>query len=100
MRVIETDKSSPEDLSPFDRSLVYNGLDCCVTAELLDILVPQLDSHTSATYTFSRRLQGPCLEMRLRGVQIDKQRKAEVVEEYLWTLDRLERNLYRIVAEG
>jgi DNA polymerase-1 len=100
MRIINTDEASPADLSAFDRGLVYNGLDCCITRELLDVLLPQLDNHTTGTYAFSRSLQGPCLEMRLRGVRIDKARKAEVIEDYHCTLDRLERQLYRIVADG
>jgi len=33
-----------------------------------DVLLPQLDDHTSATYAFRRALQGPVLEMQLRGI--------------------------------
>jgi len=38
--------------------------------------------------------------MRLRGVKIDKFRKAEVIEQYYRSIDLLERNLERIVLDG
>lgn len=101
MRIVETDKASPTDFkTQWEREQIYNGLDCCVTAEVLDQLLPQLDNNTASTYAFSRALQGPVLEMRLRGVKIDTARKAEVIEEYFNNLDHLERNLERIVREG
>src|SRR5262249_45383559 len=100
MKVIRTHESRPEDLSDFEREMVYNGLDCCVTAEVLAALLPQLDAHTSATYDFSRSLQGPALGMRLRGVLVDKARKAEVIDEFHDKIDTLERQLDRIVLEG
>lgn len=100
MKIIETHKLGPTSLNPTERAWVYNGLDACVTAEVLEVLLPQLDSRTSATYAFSKALQGPVLDMRLRGVRIDMVRRAEVVEEYYQTLDRLELNLERIVREG
>lgn len=100
MKVIETHKLDPLSIPPTERDWVYNGLDCCVTMEVLDQLLPQLDSHTLATYDFSRKLQGPALEMRLRGVRIDKFRKAEVIEQYYRKIDLLERNLERLVFEG
>lgn len=100
MKIIRTDITKPDELSDWEREQVYNGLDCCVTSEVLDVLLPQLDNHTAATYAFSKSLQGPALEMRLRGIRIDKARKAEVIEEYHDTLERLNANLERIVFEG
>lgn len=83
-----------------EREWVYNGLDCCVTTEVLDALTPQLDPFTSHTYDFSRALQGPTLEMRLRGILVDQARKAEVIDEYYNKVELLENNLERIVFEG
>lgn len=100
MKIIETHNLDPVSVPPTERDWIYNGLDCCVTAEVLDQLLPQLDYHTSQTYDFSRALQGPALEMRLRGVRIDKFRKAEVIEEYHRKIDMLERNLERLVLDG
>ena len=100
MKIINTSEVSPDALTKWERDQVYNGLDCCVTAEVLDVLLPQLDGYTAATYAFSKSLQAPVLEMRLRGVLVDQARKEEVIEEFFQKLDRLERNLDRIVLEG
>jgi DNA polymerase I-like protein with 3'-5' exonuclease and polymerase domains len=101
MRIINTGGTTPDDITnQWEREQVYNGLDCCVTSEVLTALLPQLDAHTAATYAFSKALQGPILEMRLRGVLVDQARKAEVIEEYYNTVEALERNLERIVLEG
>ena len=100
MKIIDTSKSLPSSLKPTDRDWVYNGLDCCITAEVLEVLEPQLDSITNRTYRFSRDLQAPVLEMRLRGILIDQARKAAVIDQYYDKLDQLERGLERIVIEG
>src|SRR5258708_35217655 len=101
MRIINTAEVTPDGISnQWTRDQIYNGLDCCVTAEVLDVLLPQLDNHTAATYNFSKALQGPALEMRLRGVRVDLARKAEVIEEFHEKIDHLERNLERIILEG
>ena len=100
MKIIDTSIMVPTDLSQWERDQVYNGLDCCITAEVLDVLIPQLDNHTAATYSFSRALQGPVLEMRLRGVLVDQSRKAEVIDELHSQLEILNSNLERIVLEG
>ena len=100
MKIIDTSEVTPDALTKWERDQVYNGLDCCVTAEVLDVLLPQLDEFTTRTYEFSKSLQAPVLEMRLRGVLVDQARKEEVIEEFYEKLDRLERNLDRIVLEG
>ena len=100
MKIIDTSLSKPEDLSPFEREMVYNGLDCCVTAEVLDALLPQLDHHTARTYEFSKALQGPALEMRLRGCLVDQHRRAQVIDDCYTKIETLEAQLERIVYEG
>jgi len=69
-----------------------------VTAEVLDVLLPQLDTITRATYDFSRALQGPVFDMGLRGVLIDKDRRDEVVEKYGDQLEKLEHQLDMLVG--
>jgi len=99
MKIINT--ANTDDIKDqWTREQIYNGLDVCVTAEVLESILPQLDAHTGPTYAFSKALQGPALEMRLRGVLVDQQRKAEVIDEFHETLDRLESNLSRIALEG
>lgn len=97
MKIIDTSITDPQSLSGWEREQIYNALDVCLTSEILSAIEPQLDNHTSATYTFSRELQAPVLEMRLRGVLVDQQRKAEVIDEYLEKLDIFETSLEAIV---
>src|SRR5579872_4320882 len=99
MKIINTNESRPDDLSPMEREWIYNGLDCALTHEILTALKPQFDEYTSATYNFSKALQGPALEMRLRGVLVDQARKAEVIDDYFAKIERLESQLERIVFE-
>lgn len=100
MKIIHTHLDDPTKLSQWERDQVYNGLDCCVTAEVLECLLPQLDNHTAATYSFSKALQGPALEMRLRGVLVDQHRKNQVIDALFEKLEFLDRNLERIVLDG
>jgi len=100
LKIIESDKVDPSKLSASERDWCYNCWDVCCTHEIIGKLLTQLDNITTSTYAFSRALQGPVLEMRLRGVLIDQARKAEVIEEGYQTIDRLESQLTRIVGEG
>lgn len=101
MRIIRTDEAKPDDITnQWERDQVYNGLDCCVTAEVLAATLSQLDDTTSPTYEFSKALQGPALEMRLRGVLVDQARKAEVIDAYHDKIDQLEQQLEQIVFDG
>ena len=100
MKIILTHEIEPAELSSFEKDCVYNGLDCCVTRDCLDAMLPQLDPHTEATYTLSRALQAPTLEMRCRGVLVDHARRMEVIDEYYEIMERLEAQLNRIVFEG
>lgn len=100
-RIIHTDQCLPSDFkNQWERDQLYNGLDCCVTSEVFEAMEPQLDEHTQATYDFSRALQAPALEMALRGVLVDRIRVSEVIDEFYDKIDRMERNLERIVLEG
>jgi DNA polymerase-1 len=100
LKIIETHNLDPLSIPPTERDWVYNGLDCCVTSEVLEQLLHQLDYHTSQTYIFSGQLQGPVIEMGLRGIRIDGYKKGEVIEKYFRLIDHLERNLEKLVFEG
>ena len=101
MRVIQTADLTPTSLRTETEKLwVYNGLDTCVTFEVLSALLPQLDNQTSTTYAFSRELQGPVLDMRLRGVRVDSERKNRLISDYKEQIATLESDLERIVVEG
>ena len=98
MKIVNT-RNLPK-LTPLESEWVYNGLDCCVTAEILDVLLPQLDKVTAATYDFSRSLQGPVFDMRICGIKVNRRRRSEVLQEYAALVDDYEAKLERIVREG
>ena len=100
MKIVDTSKAMLDELNSTEREWVYNGLDCCVTAEVLDALLPRLNKYTRKTYQFSKDLQGPVLRMRLRGVKVDQERRLDVIEDYRNRVDILEANLERIVRES
>lgn len=100
MRIINTALDTPDTLSPFELEQVYSGLDSAITLECFEEMRGELTPTTAATYEFSKALQGPTLEMRLRGVLVDQARKAEVIEEYFQQIEILEHSLERIVREG
>lgn len=101
MRIIQTADLTPTTLrTATEKDWVYNGLDCCVTAEVLDRLLPELDNLTGSTYTFSRELQGPALDMRLRGVLVDETRRQVVISDFIERMAELEYGLERIAVEG
>jgi len=100
MKIIRTDLTDLTTLPPFDQEQVYNGLDCCVTHDVFAATHPQLDHHTERTYAFSRALQGPVLEMRIRGVLVDMVRRANVVDEICDEIDWVEGRLNQLVLDG
>lgn len=100
MKIIRTHITDPFSLRGFERDQVYNGLDVCATAEILSPMREQLDVHTQATYDLERSLQGPVLEMRLRGVLVDQARKLDVIDDLWDSVEVLEHDLNRIVLEG
>ncbi len=99
-RIIRTHEINPHSLDDWTRSQVYNGLDVCVTHDVFAATEPQLDDLTSCTYSLSRALQGPVLEMRIRGVLVDQARRMEVIDELYEFGSQLEQALDRIVLDG
>ena len=100
MKIIRTHEDDLDKLPEWDMYQCYNGLDCLVTRDVFDSIHPQLDEYTAATYAFSKALQGPTLEMRIRGVLIDQARRMEVIDELFEAGEILQHNLERIVLEG
>jgi len=59
-------------LSPTDAHQIYCGLDSCVTLEIFEGLVNQLDQSTARIYSFERALQAPYLDIMKKGILIDE----------------------------
>jgi DNA polymerase I-like protein with 3'-5' exonuclease and polymerase domains len=100
MKIIKTADLQPDDLSRSESLYIYNGLDCAVTYEILEHLLPQLSPVTAATYGLSRSLQGPVLEMNNRGLLVDQERKAETIKDFKIEIYRLTEQVNRMVREG
>lgn len=101
MKATRTDLLRPDTLkSETEKLWIYNGLDCCVTLEVLEALLPQLDNLTGGTYALSRALQGPVLEMNMTGVRIDEHERQRAVAAYRVDVERLEDQLRTIVHDG
>jgi DNA polymerase-1 len=79
---------------------VYNGLDSCVTLEVLGELLPQLNEVTGGIYDFERALQAPILEMQCRGVLVDQEKRREVYSLYDAQRVRLEEQFAYILNKG
>jgi DNA polymerase I-like protein with 3'-5' exonuclease and polymerase domains len=100
MRLIQTADLTPTTLkSQTERDMVYNGLDCCVTLEVLEALLPQLDETTEGSYRRSLALQAPILEMNMRGTLIDQEAREQAIVAYRVDREKLQRNFHRIAEE-
>lgn len=100
-RIIQTgDLRRDTPLSANEAEWIYNGLDTCVTLEVLREIRPQLDNTTTHTYEFSKALQGPVLEMTVRGIKVDQMRRQHVLGDVRQAILRLSENLDYIIREG
>ena len=87
-------------LDPDTQHWVYNGLDCCVTLEIVDTLLAQLDDISARTYQFSLDLQGPILEMSMRGFLVDQAVKEDILSETHSDMKLLGEQLDEIIVHG
>jgi len=101
-RIIDTSTIDPlrTEFDPATREWVYNGLDCTVTLDVLEALLPQLDADTEHTYNRALALQAPIFEITLRGVRVDITQLSRTLAETEKKIDLVARNLYRIVKDG
>lgn len=101
MRIINTGDLLPTSaLSRNESDWVYNGLDCCVTLEIRDELLAQVDNVAASTYEFSKQLQAPVFEMSTRGLRVNQRRRAEVLSLMQGKIKILSDQLTTIVREG
>lgn len=94
------DITEVSSLSHNEREWVYNGLDVCVTFEVRDALAPLFDNQTLVTYNLSKSLQGPVLDMSMRGILVDEASRKKVLDLYRGRIELFETRLTRMVAEG
>lgn len=100
-QIINTAELTPQSALSADEShWVYNGLDCCVTADVFQNIHPHLDPTSSTIYDFSRDLQAPVLEMMMRGLLVNQRKKHEVLRDMREKVMMLEANLTTLIEEG
>ena len=89
-------------LDPADQFQIYNGLDCCVTAEvfeqLSDLLRKQNSPHAKNLYDFERGMQGLALDMMRRGFLTDSLERMKLAEQYQKIKSRVEHLLNRYAS--
>lgn len=102
-RIIDTASLTPEAISAMsadDRYWTYNALDCCLTDEIMGALDPMMDATSRKTYEFSKSLQGPVLDMTLRGLLVNQRKRSEIMQKFRGILQQLEAQLYDILVNG
>lgn len=91
MPVVKTHELTPAS-APEQQMQVYNALDCCLTFEIFEELRRQENSD-SITYNFERALQGPYLEIMLRGMKVDEYERREAIKRLQDEIDLLQAHL-------
>lgn len=70
-----------QELNPFENYQVYNCLDSCITAQLVEPMLAQCNDNHKSTYAREMRLQSLCLEMSSNGFPINKMRMLDLIKE-------------------
>ena len=81
-QIIDTSELKPGKLNRQEQRQVYCSLDSCITREVKDAALPMLDETTSIIYDFERALQGPILEIMLRGLLTDPYEVSRLIDIY------------------
>ena len=82
MKIYDTSTADLNALSEREVDYIYNGLDCCITHELVDKLRLKLEPKTTGQICrFTGALQNICLDMTLTGIRIDPVAKQKVILE-------------------
>lgn len=97
--LVRTAELTPESVARRagrDLDEIYNGLDCCVTFEVLEEL-QKLTNQVPEIYNFERALQAPALEMMLRGFRVDQYERGKAIAELKLQIKLLVSRLGRMV---
>jgi DNA polymerase-1 len=98
VRIYKTTEPAPN--SSHDQDCIYNALDCLLTIEVFEVLEKQLDEVTRQTYELEKSLQGPVLEMQIRGVKVDASSRDDLIKDFSTKILFLEESLKEILVEG
>jgi DNA polymerase-1 len=100
VQIIDTSTLQPGSLPATHSHWIYNGLDCCVTHEVEEVIHAQVDETNQRTYDFERTQQAPALYMMLRGTLIDMDERETAIKGLTTQIERLTHilNLLAIAA--
>lgn len=82
MKIVKTELLTPQsiaNMSATEREWIYNGLDCCLTYEIDEVLDEVMDPIARRTYEMSLALQAPVLEMNMRGILVDLEERDKAI---------------------
>lgn len=85
-----------------EASWIYNGLDCCVTAEIYTELSSQMKDESpnvQSTHKYALAKLAPIMEMSMRGTRIDNRARWDVVRDIEEKIKFLDTNLQHIMEE-
>lgn len=74
----------------------YNGLDCCITKEVYEKMLPLLTPKTEKIYKFELAQLGPALAMTWRGFRVDIQARDEEVAKLSTLKQKVESQLNQL----
>lgn len=97
-KIFDTSNVDFNSLTADENHWLYNSIDCCVTLEIFNELNATIDSTARQTYEFSKALQAPVLEMNLRGLLVNQQRRRAVIKEFEAKTLQLEASLSSILT--
>lgn len=103
MKVFRTETLTAETaaaLNADETSWIYNGLDCCLTAEIYNELMGVLadePANVKETYEFALKKLAPIFEMSLRGTRIDEATRRKSIAEISRELEELDAKFQRIM---
>lgn len=103
MKIFDTstlNENSIRTLNSDEASWVYNGLDCCVTAEVYNELMDQLETepeNVRASYEQALNKLAPIMEMSLRGTKIDESARQTTIRELQHELDKVDAKFQKIM---
>ena len=98
----ELDEKLMKTLSSSEAAYIYNGLDCCVTAEVYNELMSQLATepeNVRETYENALAKLAPIMEMSMRGTYIDETARQTSIADLEKELAQLDGRFQRIMIE-
>jgi len=98
----DLDERIMKTLSSSQAAYIYNGLDCCVTAEVYNELMDQLKTeppNVRETYENTLAKLAPIMEMSMRGIYIDEEARQGTIDYFEKQLVKLDQKFQRIMIE-